>query len=141
MDHADVAALAALFRDTYSHESLETGVSEPTVVEHEDGSRSLTLPREQMFEPYRSFRLIDAAALGATLVITFSWDDGADDETVFLMPLDARDLTLDLSDDIAVETFLSHHLEFTLGAPRASWEPRSTLLGPRFAVVRPWTQG
>ena len=75
-----------------------------------------------MFEPYRSFRLIDAAAVGSTLVITFTWDDGADDGTVFLMPLDTRDIELDTSDNIAVTTFLSHHLEFTLGGPRESWE-------------------
>lgn len=38
------------------------------------------------------------------------------------MPLDGRDVTLDLTDDIAVTTFLSHHLEFTIGGPRESWE-------------------
>lgn len=141
MNHADVVALAGMFREFYNYESLDTGVSEPTLVEHADGGKSLTLPREQMWEPWRSFRLIDAVAVhDAILVITFSWDDGADDGTVFLMPLDARDIELNMSDSIAVDSFLSHHLEFTLGGPRESWEPRSTPLASKFAVIRPWTQ-
>ena len=136
-----MAALAALVRETYSPDQLDTGVVEPTIVEHEDGWKSVVLPREQMFEPYRSLQLIDAAALGSTLVITFTWDDGADDGTVFLMPLDMRDIDFDLADNITVTTFVSHHLEFTLGGPRASWEPeRATPLGPRFAMVRPYDQ-
>jgi hypothetical protein len=142
VDSADVARLADHVRQHYSPEQLDTGVSEPTVVESADGSKALVLPRQEMWEPYRSFRLIDAAAVGSTLVITFTWDDGADDGTVFLMPLDARDVELDLTDDIALTTFVSHHLEFTLGGPRQSWEAaRTTPLGPRFAVVRPWSQG
>jgi len=138
----DVAVLAALVREHYSVQRLDTGVTEPTLVEHEDGSKAWVLPREQALEPYRSFRLIDAVALGSILVITFSWDDGADDDTIFLMPLDTRDVALDISDDIAVSTFVAHHLEFTLGGPRESWEAaRTTPFGPRFAVVRPYTQG
>ncbi len=137
---AEVKVLAALVKESYSPERLDPGVSEPTVVELADGSRAIALPQEQMFEPYRSLRLIDAAALGTTLVITFHWDDGDDDGTIFVMPLDGRDVELDLADDIAVTTFLSHNLEFTLGGPRTSWEPaRSTPLSRRLAVVRPWS--
>lgn len=133
-------ALAGLVRETYSPERLDPGISEPTVVELADGSRAVALPREQMFEPYRSLRLIDAAAVGTTLVITFHWGDGQDDGTIYLMPLDGRDVELDMSDDIAVTTFLSHHLEFTLGGPRESWEAaRTTPLSSRLSVVRPWT--
>jgi len=140
MDVAQVAALAELVRNTYSPERLDTGVSEPTVVELADGSRAVALPREQMFEPYRSMHLIDAAALGTTLVIAFRWDDGQDDATIYLMPLDARDVELDMSDDVSVTTFISHHLEFTLGGPRESWEAaRTTPLSPHLSVVRPWT--
>lgn len=139
MNTAEVRVLAELVRQTYTPERLDTGLSEPTVVELADGSRAVALPRDQMFEPYRSFRLIDAAALGTTLVITFHWDDGTDDGTVFVMPLDGRDVTLDLADDIGVTTFLSHHLEFTLGGPRESWEAaRSTPLSRRMVAVRPW---
>jgi hypothetical protein len=139
---ADVAVLAALVREHYAADRVDTGVTEPAMVEHSDGSRSVVLPRDQMFEPYRSFRLVDAAAVGHTLVITFTWDDGADDGTVFLMPFDARDVELDMTDNIAVTTFLSHHLEFTLGGPRESWErARTTPFGPRFSVVRPYGQG
>lgn len=142
VDVADVAVLAALVREHYAADRLDPGVTEPTVVEHDDGSRSLVLPRNQMLEPYRSFRLMEAAALGSTLVITFMWDDGADDGTLFLMPLDTRDIDLDMSDNIAVSTFLSHHLEFTLGGPRESWErARTTPFGPRFSVVRPYGHG
>ena len=86
--------------------------------------------------------LLNAEAVGTILVITFRWDDGADDGTIFLMPLDTRDVALDMSDNIAVTMFLLHHLEFTLGGPRESWEhARTTPFGPRFAVVRPYTQG
>lgn len=139
MDVDSVRGLAGQIRASYAPEQLETGVQEPTVVEHSDGSRSVTLPRDQMFEPYRSFQLIDAAALGTTLVIAFSWDDGRGDDTVFLMPLDCRDVDLDVRDEFAVTNFLTRFLEFTLGGPRESWEPaRSTPLGPRLAVVRPW---
>jgi hypothetical protein len=142
VDVADVAVLAALVLEHYTADRLDRGVSDPTVVEYDDGSRSVVLPRDHMFEPYRSFRLIDAAAVGSTLVITFTWDDGSDDGTVFLMPLDARDIDLDTSDNIAVTTFLSHHLEFTLGGPRESWErARTTPFGPRFSVVRPYGHG
>jgi hypothetical protein len=142
MKGADVVVLAELVREHFASDQLDPGVTEPTVVEHDDGSRSVVLPRDQMFEPYRSFRLLEAAAVGSILVITFRWDDGADDGTIFLMPLDTRDIDLDMSDNIAVSTFVSHHVEFSLGGPRESWErARSTPLAPRFAVVRPYTQG
>lgn len=130
-----------MVREDYSPERLDPGVTEPSIVETANGSRSVTLPRDQVFEPNLSFRLVDAVAVGSVLFITFTWDDGADDGTPFLMPLDTRDIDLDMSDNIAVPTFLSHHLELTLGGPRESWErARTTPLGPRFAVVRPWTQ-
>lgn len=138
----DVAVVAELVREHYAPDRLDPGVTEPTLVEYDDGSRSFVLPQDQMFEPYRSFRLLDAEAVGSILVITFRWDDGADDGTIFLMPLDARDVQLDMRDNIAVTTFISHHIEFTLGGPRESWErARTTPFGPRFAVVRPYTQG
>lgn len=141
MEMADVVALAEQVREHFAPDRLDPGLREPTLVEREDGSRSLVLPRDQMFEPYRSFHLLDAVAVGNILVITFRWDDGADDGTIFLMPLDTRDTELDMADNIAVSTFLSHHIEFTLGGPRESWErARTTPLGPRFAVVRPYTQ-
>jgi hypothetical protein len=138
MDVESVRALAEQIRESYAPEQLDSDVQEPTVAEHFDGSRSVTLPRDQMFEPYRSFRLIDAAALGATLVVAFTWNDGRGDDTVFVMPLDCRDVDLDVRDEF-VTNFLTRFLEFTLGGPRESWEPaRSTPLGPRLAVVRPW---
>ena len=137
-----MAALAELVREHFAPDQLDPDVREPTVVEHDDGSRSLVLPRDQMFEPYRSFRLLEAVAVGSVLVITFGWDDGADDGTIFLMPLETRDIDLDMADNIAVFTFVSHHIEFTLGGPRESWErARTTPLGPRFAVVRSYMQG
>ena len=139
MDVDSVRFLAEQIRASYAPEQLETGVREPTVVELPDGSRAVTLPRGQMFEPYRSFQLIDAAALGTTLVVAFSWDDGSGDDTVFVMPLDCRDVDLDVREEFAVTNFLTRFLEFTLGGPRESWEPaRSTPLGARLAVVRPW---
>jgi hypothetical protein len=139
VDAADVKVLAELVMETYSPEQLDSGVNEPTIVELADGSRAVALPRSQMFEPYRSLRVIDAAALGTTLVIAFRWDDGRDDGTIFVMPLDGREIALDLADETAVTTFLTHHFEFTLGGPRESWEPaRSFPLSRRLAVVRPW---
>lgn len=136
----EVAELAALVLESYSPAALETGVTEPRLVELPDGSRALTLPRDQMDEPFRSLRLIDAAALGPILVITFGWDSD-DDGTIFVMPFDTRDLDLDMADNIAVSAFLARHLEFTLGGHRASWEARSVLIGRRLAIVRPWTAG
>jgi hypothetical protein len=139
MDVHSVRALADQIRASYAPEQLDSGVREPTIVQLADGSRAVALPRDQMFEPYRSFQLIDAAALGETLVIAFSWDDERDDDMVFVMPLDCRDVDLDVDDEFAVTNFLTRFLEFTLGGPRESWEPaRSTPLGPRLAVVRPW---
>jgi hypothetical protein len=140
VEATDAAALAALVRKHFSADQLETGVSEPTLVEFKDGSKAFVLPRGQMFEPYRSFRLIDAAAMGSVLVITFGWDDGADDDTVFLLPLDTRDVDLDMSDNIAVSTFLAHHLEFTLGGPRESWAARSIPLSRGLSVVQPFAR-
>lgn len=137
MTPADAAVLAALLKEHYSPDSLETGVSEPTMVPGEDGFEVLVLPREQMFEPFRSFHLLDAVALGPLLLVTFRWDDGTDDGTIFLMPLDTRDVELDMDDDIAVTTFVDHHVSWTLGGPRESWEPQSLLLSPRLAVVQP----
>ena len=125
MDVADVAVLAELVREHYAADRFDAGVTEPTVVEHDDGARSVVLPKDHMFEPYRSFRLIAAAAVGSTLIITLPWDDGADDGTVFLIPLDTRGIELDMSDNIAVTTFLSHHLEFTLGEPRQVGKERA----------------
>lgn len=141
MEPADVARLASMLREDYSSERLETGVSEPTVVEGEDGFKVLALPREQMFEPFRSLHLLDAVALGDILVVTFRWDDGNDAGTIFLMPLDTRDIELDMHSDTFVTTFVDHHLSWTLGGPRDSWEPeRATRLSDRLAVVRPYDQ-
>jgi hypothetical protein len=142
VEHADVARLAAQLKEDYAPERLDTGVTEPTVVETDDGFRALVLPREQMFEPFRSLHLLDAVAVGDILVVTFRWDDGHDDGTVFLMPLDTRDVELDLDSDTFVTTFLDHHLSFTLGGPRSSWEPeRATRISERLSVVRPHDQG
>ena len=141
VEHADVARLAAQLKEDYSPERLETGVSEPALVEGDDGHDVLVLPREQMFEPFRSLHLLDAVAVGDILVVTFRWDDGNDDGTVFLMPLDTRGLELDPDSDTVVTTFLDHHLAWTLGGPRASWEPgRATRISERLSVVRPYDQ-
>lgn len=141
VEHADVARLAAQLREDYAPERLEPGVTEPTLVETDDGFRALVMPREQMFEPFRSLHLLDAVAVGDVLVVTFRWDDGNDDGTVFLMPLDTRDVELDLDSDTFVTTFLDHHLAWTLGGPRESWEPaRATRISERLSVVRPYDQ-
>lgn len=129
-----------MIRDTYSPAVLETGITELTVIELPDRSCAIALPRDQQEEPLRSLHLLDAAALGPILVVTFSWDDDTGDDTIYLMPLDTRDLALDLSHDISVSTFIIRHVEHTLGGPRESWEAaRSTPLSSRFAVVRPQT--
>jgi len=141
VERADVARLAAIIKEDCSPDRLETGASEPTLVEPEDGFKVLTLPREQMFEPFRSLHLLDAAALGDLLVVTFRWDDGNDDGTIFLLPLDTRDVELDMDSDTSVTTFVDHHLTWTLGGPRESWEgTRVTRLSERFAIVRPYDQ-
>jgi hypothetical protein len=76
----------------------------------------------------------------AALVITFFWGDDGEDGTIHLVPLDARRVELDMSDAVAVTTFLSQQLEFTLGGPRESWErARTTPLSARLSVVRPYT--
>jgi hypothetical protein len=136
MDTAEMGALAALLRQTYDDASLETGVREPTVVEHDDGSRAVVLPRHDQPEPLRSLHLIDAFAAGPVLIVVFTW---ADDDTVFVLPCDTRELELNPSDDFAVRTFLVRLVEHTLGGPRESWEAaRTTPLGPRLSVVRPF---
>ena len=140
MRASDVAELARVLRVDYRPEQLDPGVTEPTVVDVADGFRAVALPRAESLEPYRSFRLVDAAALDATLIVSFTWEDGADDGTVFVLPVDGRDVDLDVTDDVAVTTFLGHLLEFTLGGPRAEWEAaRTTPLSPHLTVVRPWT--
>ena len=139
MEPAQVAELATMIRRDYSPTALDPGVSEPTLVEDADGSRALVLPRDQKPEPLRSLRLVDVAAVGSTLVVTFTWADGSDDDTVYLMSLDARDLDLDLDDPTVVSRFLLRHIEHTLGGPRDSWAPRSTMISPRLSVVTPWT--
>lgn len=137
MDRAQV--IADLLRDTYGDASLDTGVTEPTIVQEADGSRSLALPRDRMPEPLRSMHLLDAAALGTTVVATFRWGD---DDTVFVLPYDTRDLDVDLGDEITVRTFLAQLVEHTLGGPRESWQAaRSTPISRRLTVVRPWNAG
>ncbi|MEJ2862794.1 hypothetical protein [Actinomycetospora flava] len=55
------------------------------------------------------------------------------------MPVDTRTVEMDITDEPAVTTFLSHVLEFALGGERQAWESaRSTPLEPRLTVVRPW---
>src|SRR5206468_1134183 len=73
MEPEQVAELAAHIRQDYSPAALDPGVSEPTIVQAADGSRALVVPREQQVEPLRSMQLVDAAAVGATLVVTFTW--------------------------------------------------------------------
>jgi hypothetical protein len=138
VNEVTVARLAALVRETYSDESLDTGVAEPTVVEAADGSRALVLPREEMPEPLRSLHVVDAAALGCTLVVTFTWGTSAD---VFVMPFDARGLRLDPDDDIAARTFVTQLVEHTLGGARETWEPRAIPISEGMAVVRPRVGG
>lgn len=130
--------LADLVQDTYGEASLRTGVDEPTVVQEHDGSRSLLLPRDRMPEPLRSLHLIDAAAVGTTLVVTFHWGD---DDTVFLLPYDTRHVDdADLDDPITARTLLARLVEHTLGGPRESWEAaRTTPISRGLVVVRPWT--
>jgi hypothetical protein len=141
MESAHVAELATLVRESYSVAALDPGVTEPTIVEAANGFRSIALPRDQQVEPLRSLRLIDATAMDTVLVITFGWDDGTDDRTVYLMPFDARDLDLDLdlTDEIAVSTFLLQHIEHTLGGPRDTWASRSTMISTGLSVIVPWT--
>lgn len=139
MDPADAEVLARVLREHYSTAALDPGVDEPTVVEDDDGFRRLVVPREDQTEPWRSFVLLDARAVGPVLTVVFRWDDGADDGTVFVLPVDVRGVELDVADDRAVTTFLTHLLEFTLGGERRTWEAaRSTPLGSRFTVVRPF---
>lgn len=138
MEVPDVERLAALVRETYSPAALETGVHEPTMVTAADGSRAITFPRDQEPEPLRSLHLRSAVAAGLVLVVTFTWGED-DDDTIFVIPLDTRDLDLDLTDEIATTTFVVQHIEHTLGGPRSAWEPGTTPLSPRLSVVRPWT--
>ncbi len=140
MNSAEVARLAAAVVEAYSPAALETGVDEPTLVTYDDGFRAITLPRDQQPEPLRSLHLLDAVAAGPVLVVAFTWRED-DDGTVFVLPLDTRDLDLDLDDEITLTTFLVQHIEHTLGGPRVSWEHASVLISPRLAVLRPWTAG
>ncbi|MCO1655773.1 hypothetical protein [Pseudonocardia humida] len=137
MTAEELAEIAATIRRDYSPEALDPGVSEPTVVESGGGS-ALVLPGDQQPEPLRSMRLIDAAAVGTTLVITFTWADGTDDDTVYLMPLDCRDEQLDLGAHWAVSYFLLRFIEHSLGGPRDAWADRTTVMSDRLRVVRPW---
>jgi len=95
-----------------------------------------------MFEPYRSFRLLEAAAVGTTLIISFAWGKPEEDDgRIYLLPLDTRPLAVDLADESALITLISHHIEHSLGGPRESWEPERTFkLSDKLAVVRPWTR-
>jgi hypothetical protein len=68
------AKLAEHVREHYSWEKIEKrGLIEPTVEEDGHGFKSLSLPREQMFEPYRSFRLRDVTMVDTVLIISFAW--------------------------------------------------------------------
>jgi hypothetical protein len=68
VESAYVAVLAELVREHSESDRLDPDMREPTVVEREDGSGSLVLPRDQMFEPCRSFRLLEAVPVGYVLV-------------------------------------------------------------------------
>lgn len=146
VDPARAAELAELVMLTYGDAELDTGVTEPTVVQYPGGSRAWVLPRDQMPEPLNSLHLIAAAAVGSTLVVTFRWGD---DDTVYLLPYDLRDFDYDvdheitdLDDDITVRMFVTQLIEHTLGGPRESWEPaRGTLISRRLTVVRPSNAG
>ena len=93
-----------------------------------------------MVEPYRSIRLLDAVAVGDILVVSFRWDDG-DDGTVFLLPLDTRDVQVDFGDDVFVRAFVDHHLAWSLGAARKVWEPeRAIRISDGLSVVRAYDQ-
>lgn len=39
---------------------------------------------------------------------------------MFVLPLDTRDLDLDMDDEIALTTFLVQHVEHTLGGPETA---------------------
>ena len=145
VDLARAAELAELVMLTYGDAELDTGVTEPTVVQQPDGFRAWVLPRDQMPEPLNSLHLLAAAALGSTLVVTFRWGD---DDTVYLLPYDLRDFDYDVDEeisdldvDITVRMFVTQLIEHTLGGPRESWEPGSTLISRRLAVVRPSNAG
>ena len=141
MDAEGASQLAEYVRQHYSWDALDPQVDEPIVVNW-DTFPSLTLPREQMFEPYRSFRLLEAAAVGSTLIISFAWGKPEEDDgRIYLLPLDTRPLAVDLADESALITLISHHIEHSLGGPRESWEPERTFkLSDKLAVVRPWTR-
>jgi hypothetical protein len=137
VDADQVADLARQLCEAYSWEALDPGVSEPTLKKAEDGYAIVVLPRDQEEEPFRSLKLIDAVALGPVLMVAFTWADGQDDETVYLMPLDMRDVTVNMHDEIAVSAFLMRHIEFSLGGPRDSWESaRGATLSPHLVLVR-----
>lgn len=125
-----VAESARLLREHYSPAALDPGVTESTLVENERGHRALVLPRAEQDEPYRSFSLIDAAALGSTLVVTFTWEDDAPDGTVFLLPYDTRGLDLDMRDNIAVTTFVKPPLGVHSGRAGPAGRPRAPPRSP-----------
>jgi hypothetical protein len=57
------------------------------------------------------------------------------------MPLDTRDVELDMHSDTFVTTFVDHHLSWTLGGARESRESeRATRISERVAVVRHYDQ-
>jgi hypothetical protein len=142
MEPAAIARLADEIRTTYSPAALDAtfDTSTPVLRTGADGSRSITLPREQAPEPLRSMQILDVAPIGDILVVTFRWGLGPeeDDGTIYLMPLDTRDLELDVDDQAAVDVFVLHHVEFSLG-PAPQWAHRCTPLGPRLKIVRPWS--
>jgi hypothetical protein len=119
------AKLAEHVREYYSWEKIEKrGMNEPVVVEDEHGFRSLSLPREQMFEPYRSFRLRDVTVLDTVLIVSFAWGPPEPDRDDHIYPftLDTRKLQIDPWDDRLIAMLVAHHLEFTLGCQIETWE-------------------
>lgn len=136
------AKLAEHVREYYSWEKMEKkDINEPTVVEDEHGFRSLSLPREQMFEPYRSFRLRDVAVVDTVLIISFAWGPPVpgEDDHIYLLPLDTRKELVDPWDDRSIATLVAHHLEFTLGCPIETWEAeRAVLVAEKLSIVKPW---
>jgi hypothetical protein len=57
------------------------------------------------------------------------------------MPLDTRDIELDMHSDTFVTTFVDHHVSWTIGGPRESWgSERTTRISERLAVVRHYDQ-
>lgn len=136
------AKLAEHVREYYSWENIEKrDLNEPMVVEDEYGFKSLSLPREQMFEPYRNFRLRDVGVIDTVLIIAFAWGPpvSGEDDHIYLLPLDTRKVLIDPWDDRSIATLVAHHLEFTLGCPIETWEAaRAVPVGERTSFVKPW---